>query len=403
MTISFRQIRLAVIMLTLLVPVTGQAQSEADFQKWLTSYKQQAFKKGISQQTLNQAFKDVTLNQKVLELDRRQPEFTQTFWQYFNKAVTDWRITKGKMLYKKHRPLLDEVTKKTGVPGRYLIAFWGMETNYGGYTGNIPIIESLATLAYDPRRSEFFSKELFAALTVLNQGHIKVSQMKGSWAGAMGQCQFMPSNYLRYALDGDKDGKKDLWGSLPDVFHSAGYFLKELGWQKQQNWGREVQLPEGFDYSLADAKTARSLDEWQKLGIRMADGRNLPKEEMDAKLLLPSDYRGPAFLVFDNFKVIKRWNFSNNYALAVGHLADRIVGRDPLSKSRPADDKAMSKLEMKSLQERLNWLGFDAGKPDGVAGSKTRSALRAFQIKANLPADGHPSHSMLKKLQLARK
>ncbi len=403
MTTLLRQLGLTLLTFALLMPVSSHAQTEAEFQKWLISFKQQALQKGISKDTLDQAFKEVTLNQKVLELDRRQPEFTRTFWQYFNKAVTSWRISKGQYLYKKHRRLLDQVTKQTGVPGRYLIAFWGMETNYGGYTGNIPIIESLATLAFDPRRSDFFTKELLDALTVIDQGHVQPSQMKGSWAGAMGQCQFMPSNYLRYAIDGDQDGKKDLWGSLPDVFHSAGHFLKELGWQKQQNWGREVQLPQAFDYALADGKTAKSLAEWQQLGLTLADGRALPQEDMSAKLLLPSDYRGPAFLVFDNFKVIKRWNFSNNYALAVGHLADRVIGRDTLSKSQPSDDKALSKQEMKTLQERLNWLGYNAGVPDGISGSKTRTALRAFQVKQQLPADGHPSHRMLKKLLVAQK
>lgn len=399
MTIDFKNIRLTLCLLALLTPSLSSAQTQAEFEVWLNEFKGQALQKGISQSTLNQAFETVTLNEKVLELDRRQPEFTRTFWQYFNSAVSDYRVKKGREMYKKHRPLLDQVTKQTGIPGRFLVAFWGMETNYGGYTGNIPIIESLSTLAFDPRRSGFFSNELISALTILDQKHVKLEQMKGSWAGAMGQCQFMPSNYLRYAVDGDNDGKKDLWGSLPDAFHSAGHFLNELGWQKQQNWGREVALPEGFDYALADGKTAKSLAQWRKLNLKLADGRALPNEEMDAKLILPSDYRGPAFLVFDNFSVIKRWNNSNNYALAVGHLADRIVGRDDLSKTQPSNDEAMSKEDMQRIQERLNWLGYEAGEPDGVAGSKTRSALRAFQVAHKLPADGHPNHNILKKLQ----
>ena len=401
MTIRLKTLQnfsLIICLLAMGTSANAQAQTEAAFQTWLMDFKKIALKKGISQATINQAFENVTLNTQVLELDRRQPEFSKTFWQYFNSAVTDWRVIRGKMLYKKHRPLLDEVTKLTGVPGRYLVAFWGMETNYGSYTGTIPIIESLATLSYDPRRSGFFTNQLIDALTVIDQGHVQPQKMKGSWAGAMGQSQFMPSNYLRYAVDGDNDGKKDLWDSLPDVFHSSGRFLNELGWKKQENWGREVQLPSGFDFALADGKTAKPLSNWAKAGLKLADGRALPKEAMDAKLLLPSDYRGPAFLVFDNFKVIKRWNNSNNYALAVGHLADRIVGRSALSKLQPKDDKALTKQEMKSLQARLNWLGFTAGKPDGIAGSNTRSALRAFQVQQNLPADGHPSHRMLAKL-----
>lgn len=371
-----------------------QAQTEAEFQSWVNSFKQQAVQQGISSATLDRAFQNVTLNEKVLELDRRQPEFTRTFWQYFNKAVTDWRILNGKRLYRKHRKLLNEVTRQYGVPGRYLVAFWGMETNFGGYTGNIPIIESLATLAFDPRRSDFFTQQLLNALEILDQGHVGVDQMKGSWAGAMGQCQFMPSNYIRYAVDGDGDGKKDLWESLPDVFHSAGHFLETLGWQREENWGREVALPQGFDYALADGKTERSLQQWADMGLKLADGRPLPIEDMQARLLLPSDYRGPAFLVFKNFQVIKGWNRSNSYALAVGHLADRIVGRSELSKEAPEDDEALSKAQMKTIQQRLNHLGYDAGTPDGIAGSQTRRALRAFQVEQQLPADGFPSYKM---------
>ncbi|BBP42833.1 lytic murein transglycosylase [Thiosulfativibrio zosterae] len=378
---------------------TPPEQSEADFQKWVSGFKKQAIQNGISAATVQKAFHDVHLNRAVLELDRRQPEFSKTFWQYFNRAVTEWRIETGKMLYEKHRKQLDEVTAKYGVPGRFLIAFWGMETNFGGYTGNTAIIESLATLSYDPRRSEFFSKELLAALKIIDLGHASVEQMKGSWAGAMGQCQFMPSNYLRYAVDGDESGKKDLWKSLPDVFNSMGNFLAELGWQKQENWGREVSLPAGFDLSLADNKTEKLLTDWKALGIQLADGRELPIEDLKARLVLPSDYRGPAFLVFDNYQVIKRWNRSDNYALAVGHLADRIVGRPPLTKTAPADDQALTREEMKEVQERLNLLGFDLGTPDGIAGSKTRAAIRNYQISRQLPADAYPTPALLYNLR----
>lgn len=375
------------------------AQSEADFQIWLTNFKQQALKQGISQPTLDSAFADVKLNTKVLELDRRQPEFTQTFWEYFEARVTDWRIETGLKLYEQNRALLDEVTDKYGVPGRYLIAFWGLETNYGRFTGNTPIIEALATLAFDPRRSEFFSNQLIDALRIIDQGHVSVKDMKGSWAGAMGQTQFMPYNYLKYAIDGDNSGTKDLWNSLPDVFHSSGHFLKELGWKAEQNWGREVVLPDAFNYALADGKTLRSLSEWAKMGIKLADGRDIPAVDIEAALLLPSDYRGPVFLVYHNFFVIKRWNNSNSYALSVGHLADRLVGREPLNAIKPADDKALSKQHVSEIQTRLNQLGYGAGGVDGVAGSKTRQALRQFQIDRNMPADGFPSMNLLNKIR----
>ena len=369
--------------------------SETGFKQWLGDFKQEALNKGISQPTLDKAFKNIKLNQKVLQSDKKQPEFTKTFFEYFDRAVSDSRIKKGLKNYAKHQELLDEVTKKYGVPGRYLVAFWGMETNYGSYTGNIPIIESLATLAYDPRRSEFFTKQLISALTILDKGHVSLKQMKGSWAGAMGQCQFMPTNYIQYAVDGDGDGKINLWDSLPDVFHSAGNFLQQLGWQKEENWGREVKLPKGFNYALADNKTNRSLADWKKMGITLADGRVLPQEDMQAKLLLASDYRGPAFLVYENFRVIKRWNNADKYAIAVGHLADRIVKRPPLSKQRPKDDKGMSRAQIEEIQTLLNGFGYDTGTPDGIAGSKTRNALRDFQNKHKLPADGFASLNML--------
>lgn len=378
---------------------TPPKQTEQDFQQWLIDFKQQARQANISSKTLEKAFSDVHLNHRVLELDRKQPEFTRTFWQYFNGAVTDWRIKKGRALYQKHRSQLDQVTRRYGIPGRFLIAFWGMETNYGGYTGNTPIIESLATLSYDPRRSEYFQKELLAALTILDQGHISVAQMRGSWAGAMGQCQFMPSNYLRYAVDADQSGKRDLWNSLTDVFYSMGNFLKAMGWQTAENWGREVALPTSFDYALADGETKKSLAEWQRLGLKLADGRPLPIEAMDAALILPYDHRGPAFLVFDNFEVIKRWNRSDHYALAVGHLADRIIGRDALQSSQPDDDHALTRQEIIELQQRLRRAGIQINSIDGIVGNNTRRALRQFQIQNQLPADGYPSYRMLKILR----
>ncbi|NCN44002.1 MAG: lytic murein transglycosylase [Piscirickettsiaceae bacterium CG_4_10_14_3_um_filter_44_349] len=378
---------------------TPPQQTEQDFQQWLQNFKQQARQKNISAQTLNKAFQNIHLNHRVLELDRQQPEFTRTFWQYMNSAVTDWRIKKGSELYQQHKQQLQTVTQKYGVPGRFLIAFLGMETNYGDYTGNTPIIESLATLSYDLRRSDYFQKELIAALTILDQEHIPVEQMRGSWAGAMGQCQFMPSNYLQYAVDADQSGKRDLWNSLPDVFHSMGNFLKKMGWQTAENWGREVQLPAKFDYSLADGELRQSLTEWRKLGLKLADGRPLPDEAMDAALILPYDYRGPAFLVFQNFEVIKRWNRSDNYALAVGHLADRIVGRDALQATEPKNDHALTRNEILEMQQRLRRAGIPISSIDGIAGDNTKSALRAFQTSKGLPADGYPSLRMLNLLR----
>ena len=400
-----------IIITWLFIPyISAHAQSsqpvatEEAFQEWLTQFKQQARQEGISEKTLNAAFKDVHLSAKVLDSDRKQPEFTRTFYQYFNSAVSKNRVKVGQQKHQQHQALLDAVYQKYGVPSHILTAFWGMETNYGRYTGNLPIIQSLATLAYDPRRTTFFSKQLISALKIIDQGHVQPDQMKGSWAGAMGQVQFMPSNYLQYAVDGDNDGKINLWDSLPDAFHSAGNFLQQLGWKKSQSWGQEVALPNQFNYALANGKTQRSLKEWQRLGVTQPNGQPLlaqktHRSEQLAKLLLPSDYRGPAFLVYDNFQVIKRWNNSNNYALAVGHLSNRILGKPPLSKKQPEDDKALSRDQMKQIQTALSELGYAVGEADGIAGSRTRSALRAFQEKHQLPADGAPSFRMLQYLK----
>ena len=379
------------------------AETEANFQIWLADFKQKAQQSGISPATLQSAFDNVHLNHKVLESDRKQPEFTSTFFEYFNRAVSKSRISKGKENYKKYRPLLDEVTKKYGIPGRVIIAFWGMETNYGRFTGSIPIIESLATLSFDPRRSKFFSQQLLNALQIIDQGHVHPKQMKGSWAGAMGQVQFMPSNYLTYAVDGDGDGKINLWDSLPDAFHSAGNFLQQLGWQTGITWGREIQLPAKFDYAIADDKTIRPLQAWGEIGIKQTNRQPLPhSDSVRAKLILPSDYRGPAFLVYENFQVIKRWNNSNSYALAVGNLADRIIGKSALSKKQPKDDKGLTREQVIQIQSKLNELGYPVGSPDGVPGSKTRNALRHFQVDINHPADGAPSYRMLELLNAVK-
>lgn len=383
---------------------TVQAQSNSNvaqqgFEKWLRGFKQRALQEGISNRTLEQAFEDVYVSDKVLSSDRKQPEFRRTFFQYLNSAVSTTRVSQGLAQFRRYQRLLKTVEKKYGIPAEVLAAFWGMETNYGGYTGNLPIIQSLATLAYDPRRSDFFSKELIAALKILDRGHVNLLDMRGSWAGAMGQVQFMPSNYLKYAIDGDGNGKINLWKSLPDAFHSAGNFLQSLGWNPDETWGYEVQLPKNFDYALADGKIEKSISQWRALGVKGKDPSGKTKPEHHARLILPSDYRGPAFLVFDNFKVIKRWNNSNNYALAVGYLSQRIKQGPKLSKSQPANDKNLSLTELKELQNLLNRLGYSAGVADGIAGSKTRNALRAFQKSQNLPADGYPSVQVLEKLR----
>lgn len=386
---------------------TFSVQQQQAFQNWLQAFSKRAMAEGISKKTLNKAFANLRLSDKVLQMDRKQPEFTRTFFEYLNRAVSETRVRNGRENHVQNLKLLKAVEKKYGIQSAYLVAFWGMETNYGSYTGYDPIIQSLATLAFDPRRSEFFSKQLLAALTILDRGDVKLSDMQGSWAGAMGQVQFMPTNYLRYAVDGDGDGKVNLWTSTADAFYSAGNFLNQLGWQPGQDWGLEVTLPKGFDLSLADNKTWRTIYEWQQLGIRTTDNKALRPAinpgVTQATLVLPSDFRGPAFLTFKNFRVIKRWNNSTNYAIGVGYLADQIRYKAQLSKTQPSDDKGLNREQVIEIQSSLNKLGFNVGKADGIAGGMTRAGLRAFQKSISIPADGYPSVRMLNYLRSALK
>ncbi len=380
-------------------PQPAAANAAADpFADWLTGFRAEAAKSGISADTLDKAFAGVQPIERVIELDRRQPEFLLTFWTYFDRTVNDKRIQRGRELLKTHAKLLAEVEKKYGVPPRFLVAFWGLETNFGDYFGAFPLVGAVATLAYDPRRSGFFRQQLIAALQIIQRGDIP-SDAKASWAGAMGNVQFIPTTYRDFAVDFDGDGKRDLWNSLPDTFGSAAHYLSRSGWQGEWTWGREVVLPQGFDWSLAGLDTKKPMDEWRKLGLKRADGRELASAPIDASLVLPAGAGGPAFLVYKNFRTILVWNRSILYALAVGHLADRFVGGGGIHAKRPVDDKALSRQDIIELQERLVALGFDTGGTDGVPGALTRKAIRAFQTSAKLPVDGHPTFGLLERLR----
>lgn len=374
------------------------------FAAWLADLKAEARGRGISQATLDAAFAgmDGPID-RVLELDKRQPEFRLSFWRYFGNAVTEERVELGRAFLAAHRDLLQQVEARYGVQPRFLVAFWGLETNYGGNFGSYPVVHALATLAYDPRRSEFFRSELFHALQIIDGGDIAASRMEGSWAGAMGHLQFMPSTFTAYAVDGDGDGRRDIWTSLPDVFNSAANFLSSLGWNGKETWGREVRLPGGFDYSLVSIdtipETRKTLGEWAALGVRAADGGALPYSDQMAALLLPGGHEGPAFLVYDNYRRILNWNRSILYAIAVGHLADRLAGGAPLVAEPPAEEARIATEDVKQMQSLLNRLGFDAGPPDGKVGPLTRTAIRDFQRSRGLPADGFPGASLLDTLK----
>lgn len=374
-------------------------EADARFEAWLDSVKRDAAGAGISQTTIERALNNARLLDEVIALDRKQPEFTQTFWQYVDRRVTPNRVERGRELLAKHRRLLKSVERRYGVQPHFLVAFWGLETNFGDYLGKTPVIDSLVTLAYDTRRSDFFRSELINALRIIDAGHAAPETMRGSWAGAMGQLQFMPSTFVGYAVDGDKDGRIDLWDSYPDSFASAANYLSKLGWNKRQRWGREVRLPPDFDYSLAVLSVRKPIREWQALGVRRADGSNLPGADFDASIVLPGGADGPAFMVYKNFNAILTWNRSLLYAISVGYLSDRIAGLGQLLAARSADERPLHRAEVLELQRLLSSLGLDPGGVDGIVGSGTRSAIRGFQQSAGLPADGYPTVALLEALR----
>ena len=310
-----------------LMLVSGTAMAEQqDFGVWLSELKQEALGKGISEKIFDTAFKDVKPIPRIIELDRKQPEFTLTLEQYVSRVVPQRRINLGKKRLEANRELLEKVAEKYGVQPRFLVAFWGIETDFGRLTGGHSVIAATTTLAYDGRRSKFFRGQLMDALQILEEGHISPDKMTGSWAGAMGQAQFMPSTFRAYAVDFDGDNKIDLWGNLGDVFASAANYLSNVGWDDDQTWGREVKLPDNFDKSLMGLDTKKSLAEWDKLGVRRLSGKHLPERDLQASLVQPDEGKYVrSYLVYDNYRAIRHWNKSHKFAIAVGTLADSIV------------------------------------------------------------------------------
>ena len=294
---------------------------------WINEFKQEAVAQGVPQELLDKGLNGFTVNERVIELDRSQPEGTKTVTQYLVDTVTAGRKSKGQRLYAQHKALLDKIGAEYGVQPRFIVALWGIETDFGGYTGGMSTIRSLATLAYDGRRSDYFRGELLNAFKIIQQGHVSLDGMKGSWAGALGQCQFMPSTFIDHAVDYNGDGRKDIWNTLPDVFASIANYLKHLGWDANLTWGRHVSLPASFDRKLADDVTYRPLSEWQQLGVRNPDGSALPDKPLQAALTLPGEADESAYLVYRNYDLLLQWNRSRYFATAVGTLADAVGGQ----------------------------------------------------------------------------
>ncbi len=377
--------------------MTPAIKREETFAKWLNQFELRALDAGITKATVQLALDKARFVPRIIELDRAQPEFTRPPWAYLDGAVSQLRIDQGKAQIRKYQRTFDAAEKRYGVPSSVIAAIWGMESNFGKNFGSFRAVDALATLAYDGRRSDWASRELLIALKIIDRGDIPATQMLGSWAGAMGHTQFLPSTYQRFAVDADGDGRRDIWGSIPDVINSTANFLAQSGWRDGEVWGAEVVLPKNFDYARAELKTSQNTAAWSAEGVRALGGGKLPNFD-EASIITPAGARGPALLIGNNFRTLLKYNNSNNYALAVALIAQQIDGGPALASTWPRDLEPLSRAEVKALQEALNAKGFVTGTPDGVAGHATRVGLREYQKSVGLPADGYPTKDMLAKL-----
>ena len=367
------------------------------FEEFLDQVRKTATEQGVSKSTIDKAFFELTPRPSAIASDKAQAEFNQNFWHYVNKRVNKVRLNNGKDTLKNNASLLSKASEKYGVPAYVIVAFLGLESNYGNYMGSESLIRSLATLAYDKRRSKFFTRELIAVLKLMDKKTIPFDAT-GSWAGAMGAVQFMPTNVIAYGVDANNDGKVDLWNEKADIYASAANFLNKLGWKKGEKWGREALIPKNFDYQLTGLDNEKTVNEWAALGVRRGNNSNLPKSNFKASLIVPMGHRGPAFLVYRNFDAIMGWNRSILYALSVAYLSDRLNGNAKLS-AKTIDEPLLSKEDIMQIQNTLNLLGYDTGTPDGMAGSKTRKATRQFQSDIGLTADGYVGYELFQQLQ----
>ena len=376
---------------------TSVFASSHSFEEFLDQVRKTATEQGVSKSTLDKAFFELTPRPSAIASDKAQAEFNQNFWHYVNKRVNKVRLNNGKDTLKNNASLLSKTSEKYGVPAYVIVAFLGLESNYGNYMGSESLIRSLATLAYDKRRSKFFTRELIAVLKLMDKKTIPFDAT-GSWAGAMGAVQFMPTNVIAYGVDANNDGKVDLWNEKADIYASAANFLNKLGWKKGEKWGREALIPKNFDYQLTGLNNEKTVNEWAALGVRRGNNSNLPKSNFKASLIVPMGHRGPAFLVYRNFDTIMGWNRSILYALSVAYLSDRLNGNAKLS-AKTIDEPLLSKEDIMQIQNTLNLLGYDTGTPDGMAGSKTRKATRQFQSDIGLTADGYVGYELFQQLQ----
>lgn len=390
-------VKFLVLMMFVFSSKAAFATGDATFTAWLEALKAEAREKNISEETITKTFDGAEYLPRVIVMDRTQPEFISTFFSYVQKRVTRARVEAGRNKLQQYAVLLNEVELQYGVPKNILVAFWGLETNYGTNKGDIALPSSLMTLAYEGRRAQFFRNQLIDMMHIIDAGHNDIDAMRGSWAGAMGHMQFMPSTFLAYSVDANTDGRNDIWNSLPDAFFSAANYLSSIGWKQGEPVALEVRLPADFEYYQAQLTIRQKSTDWASLGVTQINGRSLPALD-NAAIILPQGWQGPAFLVASNFDVVMKWNRSVNYALSVSHLADQLLEDNPIVNGWGVDNIPITFNQAWAIQAKLNQLGYDSGPPDGFPGTKTQIAIRNYQLKQHLPADGYPSYDLFNRL-----
>ncbi|MEO4047178.1 lytic murein transglycosylase [Pseudomonas sp. CAU 1711] len=367
------------------------------FAEWRTRFRLKALRAGIDAGLFDRALAGIEPDASVVRADGAQPEFTRPVWEYLDGAMSPVRVRKGQALLAEHAASLQAIERRYGVERETLVAIWGMESSFGQFQGEHSVIRSLATLAFEGRRPQWAEEQLLAALQILQSGDIGPNGLRGSWAGAMGQTQFIPTTYLSHAVDFDGDGRRDIWNSSADALASAAHYLQASGWHHGKPWGFQVALPDGFDYALADSEIRKTYAQWHALGVKGTPAGLAPNDT--GYLLLPAGHRGPAFLVFGNFAAILKYNNSSSYALAVGLLGQRFGGGGQIGGSWPKDERPLGRSERIALQQGLAAKGYDPGPADGIIGANTRRAVRAFQQSLGLPADGYPTPALLQRLR----
>ena len=382
-------------------PPPPACRNTGEFGRWLSTFRTDAAKAGVTQRTIATALDGMTLDESIIRRDRGQAFFAQSFLDFQAKLATQNRVVNAKSMISKNRALFERVEKEFGVPASVITGLWALESDFGSGMGNLPVLRSLATLAYDCRRGEMFRAELIAALKIIDKGDLKPADMIGSWAGELGQTQFLPTHYDNYALDYDKDGRRDLFRSIPDIVASSANYVKAIGWKTGEPWLDEVRVPEKLPWDQANLTIQHPRSQWAKWGVTRANGQPLPPDSVPASLHLLMGRNGPAFLAYRNFAVYTEWNRSLNYATTAAYLATRIEGAPMLGKGR-GEVRPLEPAAIKEMQTLLSRRIADAGIPDGRLGTATRSAIRLAQIKYGLPADSYPSLDLLERLRQGR-